>query len=182
MIIKQVETSRARMFTTPGNENIIDEFLNESRQNDNMNYRSIAMMDESYLFIGNHLDKGIVDKILNQEYVDFAELLPKVRGASVHEDDHRMELVRKGGSTFFVPVTDRESTQISDFGRWEQAFQIFSNVYTTKYPNKAPELIQYNHVIHTASLSYTWDNVYHYDKEFRLHFVAIWTKVTLSAK
>ena len=29
------------------------------------------------------------------------------------------------------------------------------------------ELTQYNHVIHTTSMSYIWDNVYAYDKEFR---------------
>ena len=37
------------------------------------------------------------------------------------------------------------------------------------YPHKSSELIQYNHVIHSISLTYVWDNVYGYDKEFRLH-------------
>ena len=46
---------------------------------------------------------------------------------------------------------------------------MFASIYTHHHPNKAGELIQYNHVIHTISLTYAWDNVYAYDKEFRLH-------------
>ena len=30
-------------------------------------------------------------------------------------------------------------------------------------------MIEYNHVIHTISSTYVWDNVYQYDKEFRMH-------------
>ena len=40
---------------------------------------------------------------------------------------------------------------------------------TWAYPGKVSELIQYNHIIYTASLSFIWDNVYLYNKEFRLH-------------
>ena len=29
--------------------------------------------------------------------------------------------------------------------------------------------MQYNHLIHTAAQTYIWDNVYLYDKDFRLH-------------
>ena len=46
---------------------------------------------------------------------------------------------------------------------------MFSNIYTKRYPHKATELIQYNQVIFTVAQSFTWDNVYQYDKEFRLH-------------
>ena len=101
--------------------------------------------------------------------MDFARLLP--RDCMSREVDHRMELVVNcGGSTFFVPIADHESAgSVSNFYKWEQAFCVFSNIYTKFYPDRAPELIQYNQLIHTASLSFTWDNVYRYDKEFRLH-------------
>ena len=42
-------------------------------------------------------------------------------------------------------------------------------MYTRKFPEKANELIQYNYIIHSASQSYVWENVYAYDKEFRRH-------------
>ena len=37
------------------------------------------------------------------------------------------------------------------------------------YPGKSGELVQYNHIIHTASQTFAWDNVYRYDREFRVH-------------
>ena len=80
-----------------------------------------------------------------------------------------MEIVNRGGSTFFIPVADREFSSISDFNKWKQAFRIFSNVYSKSYPNRTTELIQYNHVIFTAAKTFVWDNVFQYDKEFHMH-------------
>ena len=70
---------------------------------------------------------------------------------------------------YFVPASDREGHLISSFNKWEQAFRSYSNIYLQAHPQKAMELIQYNHVILMASLSYVWDNVYTYDKEFCSH-------------
>ena len=84
------------------------------------------------------------------------------------QEDNRLKLVNKGGQTFFVQDADR-SVGIISFGRWEQAFRVFSNVYLGNFPKKAMQLIQYNHIISTAALMYVWDNVYSYDKEFRMH-------------
>ena len=168
-LIKQAESSRARMYGTPGNqiEGVVDRFLSNIRESNNQ-YQHSVLVDENYLVIGGHLDKGLVEKIINNEYVDFARLLPRDR-ATLREEDHRMEIVNKGGFTYFVPVADRECGTISSFHKWEQAFRIFSKVYTGRYPQKASELIQYNHIIFTAAQMFVWDNVYLYDKEFRLH-------------
>ena len=68
-----------------------------------------------------------------------------------------MELIIKNGMAYWSPTSLNE------------AFRIFSDVYTRAFPDRAAELIQYNHVIHSISLSYTWENVYSYDKEFRMH-------------
>ena len=46
---------------------------------------------------------------------------------------------------------------------------MFCDVYTGSFPSRATELIQYNHIIHTASQSYVWENIYTYDIEFRKH-------------
>ena len=104
-------------------------------------------------------------KIVNSEYVDFGKLIP--RDKIVTDDDSKFELVVKGGRAYWVPVN--ESTNISNFTRWEQAFRIYSNIYTRAHPNKCTELLQYNHIIYTISMTYQWDNVYAYDKEFRMH-------------
>ena len=111
------------------------------------------------------MDETTCAKIVKGEYVDFGKLLPKDR--ILVEEDGRMELVIKNGKTFRVPAADGVS--INNFSKWEQAFRIYSNIYTTQFPHCATELIQYNHVIHSIAGLYTWDNVYSYDKEFRTH-------------
>ena len=63
-------------------------------------------------------------------------------------------------------MTDKDSTNISSYIKWEQAFRVFSNIYTSFHPTRGEELIQYNHIIHTASQTFLWDNVYRYDREF----------------
>ena len=126
-----------------------------------------ASLDDDYLVVGAHIDASIRKKISEGEYIDFARLIPKDRVAS--EEDTRMEMVNRNGLSFWVPLADRESASITGFSKWEQAFRIFSNIYTEFFPEKAGQLIQYNHVIYTASQSYIWENVYHYDREFRMH-------------
>ena len=84
-------------------------------------------VDERYLVIGVHVDPSIQQKIVNNEYVDFSRLLPKGRFGS---DDNRLELVSKGGATYFVPVAECDNTNIFNFSKWEQAFRVFSNIYT----------------------------------------------------
>ena len=113
------------------------------------------------------MDDNTRHKIGNAEYVDFAKLMPKDRVAN--EDDQRMEIVNRGGMTYWLPVGDHEGTVISNYSRWEQAFRVFNNVYTSFHPHRAGELIQYGHVIHTASQSFIWENVYRYDCDFRTH-------------
>ena len=132
-----------------------------------MQYHS-ALVDENYLVIGAHLEKGLIEKIINNEYIDFARLLPKDR-ATLCDEDHHVEIVNRGGYTYFVPVVDHECSSITSFFKWKQAFRIFSKVYTSRYPNKSAELIQYSHIIFTASQTFIWENVYLYEKELRLH-------------
>ena len=80
-----------------------------------------------------------------------------------------MELINKEGRPVWVPVSERDNFSINSFNRWEQAFRVYSDIYLKVHPNKAQEMIQYNHIIFTASLSFHWDNVYRYDKLFRMH-------------
>ena len=155
--IRELEASRARVNQVKGTC-AITEFgqLELSLQ-----------IDENYMALGSHIDQNLCNKIVNFEYVDLAKLLPKDK--IVKEEDHRMEIVNRGGSTFFVPVSDHEMTAIGSYHRWETAFRVYSTVITSTFPHKASELLQYNHVIFSASQTFLWDNVYSYDKEFRMH-------------
>ena len=70
---------------------------------------------------------------------------------------------------YWVPLAERETTTINRFHRWEQAFRVFTNIYVNAFPRKSVELVQYNQIIHTAAQTFTWENVYRYDREFSLH-------------
>ena len=78
-----------------------------------------------------------------------------------------MELFMKGGHTYCGPPSD--GSPITSFGKWEQAFRVYSHIYIKQFPEKAAELVEYNHVIHTISQMYVWENVYSYDRDFRIH-------------
>ena len=157
-MIKEAETTHSRMTATKG----------ECELQPNLTgFLHSAFVDEEYMVIGSHIEDSICKKIINHEYVDFAKLLPRDRVGI--EDDQRMELINQNGFSFWTPVVNSEIGQISSFSKWELAFRVFANIYTTKYPNKAAELIQYSHVIHMASQTYSWDNMYYYDREFHIH-------------
>ena len=117
------------------------------------------------MVVGSHVDVSLVEKIQKGDYVDFGKLIPKDRVMAI--EDSRMDVVIRNGRTFWVPVND--STTINNFNKWEQAFRVYSNIYSKAHPQRASQLIDYNHVIHSISQTYIWDNVYLYDKEFRLH-------------
>ena len=187
-VVRQAEANKARILEVPGkinelthpktfagndNENVVDQRLTgQMRVEQLMNGGEEDLhyvVDEKYLVIGNYVEDSLRNKIEKGEYVDFSKLLPRDRTA--FEEDTRMELINKDGHTYFVPARNGGTSEItiSNFSRWEQAFRVYSNIYTRKFPHRSSQLIQYNHIIYTASLAFHWDNVYLYDKEFRLH-------------
>ena len=192
-IIREVEASKARIFNPPGMLNNIPNERQSRNEKDEVDKPgkviseqalTTAVMDQNYTMVGNNLEPSLQEKIKRGEYVDFARLIPRDRVST--GEDHRMELINKGGQTFFVPVADREVAGSNNgFSKWEQAFRIYSNVYLMANPSRATELIQYNHTIGTTASSYSWENVYSYDKEFRMHMQQFpsrnWSKILQQA-
>ena len=159
-LIDEADANKARKSTTnPGKP--IDWDLDLNKQ------FHLVIVDEDFLLVAAHVDSTTYGKIITGEYVDFAKLLPRDRVQQ--EDDHRLQMVFRGGHAYWVPANDRDLQSIHSFGRWEQAFRVYSDIYLRRHPDRSTELIQYNHVIYSASLSYVWDNIYAYDKDFRLH-------------
>ena len=150
MMICDAENARARIIDVPGK-------LMQSKFGDKEKIYHSALLDEDYMIVGNYIDDQLKAKNGNGDYVDFSKLMPKDRVGL--EEDHRMEMINKGGMSYWVPVSDQESTVISNYSKWEQAFRVFSNIYTDYHPSRAGELIQYNHIIHTASQTFVWENV-----------------------
>ena len=100
-------------------------------------------------------------------YMDFTKLLPKDRVRI--KEDQRMEMVNRGGPTFWVPVADTEDNAINSYIKWEQAFRMYMNIFIKAHPNRATELLEYNHIIEIATSTFHWDNMYKYDREFHIH-------------
>ena len=175
-IICEAERSRARIHQTRGND-LLMENLFQDKDHDNFTpqyevdlskeFVHSAMVDESYHLVGSHVDTHTQEKIVNGEYVDFARLVPKDR--ILMTEDQRYEMVVKEGRTYWIPANANEGVSISNYGRWEQAFRVFSEIYMKAHPFRSSELIQYSHLIHLAAQTYVWENVYMYDKDFRIH-------------
>ena len=126
-----------------------------------------SQIDEDYQMLDTHVDEAMRKKIQRFEFIELGRLLPRNRGS---DDDHqRLEIINRNGMSYLSPVSDRETNNIHSYAKWEQAFRIYTNIVTTKFPNKATELLQYSHTIQTASSAYSWENVQAYDKEFRRH-------------
>ena len=163
-ILKEAEGARAQIFDVPGKQ-----IQNPQSTGFNLNQEFVHSMwvDEKYCSVASHVDPLIKERIIRGQYVDFSKLIPKDR-IQMEESAQKMQLVMKGGNTFFIPASDNV-TVISNIQRWDQAFRVFSEIYCRQNVNRSTELIQYSHVIHSAASTYVWDNVYAYDKDFRLH-------------
>ena len=158
-IVLEAEKAKARIFKVSGNGNKL--------KNIDSSYAQAVLIHDDYLAVGSHLDEKLRDKIIQGGYVDLAKLLPRDR--LDREEDHRLEQVIRGGQSFFVPMSEKNVTPVNSFNRWEQAFRLYLNVYSRGNPTRVSELIQYIHVIEVANGAFPWENVYRYDKEFRLH-------------
>ena len=68
-----------------------------------------------------------------------------------------------------MPVGDKDSqpTVINTFREWEEAFRVYSGIYTQEHPDQANEIFQYIDTISSGAADFTWDNVHTYDKMFR---------------
>ena len=126
-----------------------------------------VIVDDEYSAIASHIDDNIRNRIILGEYIDFIRLIPRDR--ILNEEDQHMEMVNRGGLSYWVPVNDRGSANILNIAKWQEAFHIYSHIYTEGNLNRAIKLIQYNHIIHEAALEYPWESVYAYDHEFKIH-------------
>ena len=161
-VIRQAEAAKARM-------NLVAGKSISSNQEKNSVRGTLAhslYVDEKYCMMGNHVDRILRAKIVANEFIDFAKLLPRDK---LIEEDGLLLPVQRGGQMFLQNASDRSLEVINSFAKWEQAFRLFTHVYSEAYPKRSSELIQYNYVIHSASQRFSWENVYAYDRDFRKH-------------
>ena len=150
-MVLEAERSKAKILQPSGNDDFV--------------YHG----DQYFHNFSAHVDKSLREKIERGEFVDLGKLLIKNRFGN--EDENRLEFVNKNGKSYFMPMSDKATPAITNFRRWEQAFRVYSGIYTSKHQKRANELYQYVETISIASQTYVWDNVYQYDQLFR-HLMA----------
>lgn len=129
-------------------------------------YFASLIRDFKHFHLTSHVDKKIKERIGEQDFtVDFRKLIPRSRAKRRYDD--RLQVVHREGSTFFAPAEEGDLKEITSYKTWEVAFKIFMGVFNQFWPQRMTELLQYSHVIQTASLSHPWENVYNYDIAFR---------------
>ena len=163
-MIRNAEKARERLLQVPGKPPL---HLQNMGDVDEGNLLHSVIVDEEYSAIASHVEESLRYRIMTGEYIDFVRLLPKDK--IIAEEEQRMEMVNRGGLSYWVPINDRGNMSISNIARWEKAFRVYSRIYTEGNPSRAIELIQYNHIIHKVALEYPWENVYAYDRKFRIH-------------
>ena len=125
--------------------------------------------DDDFFHITCHIEPALRAKIAKGEFVDLERLLPKskLQIMSGTGAEGEIEVVRRNGSTYIFPETGNKDAKINNVRRWEQAFRVYSAIYSEANPTRAAEIWQYVHVINTAATSYAWENVAFYDVTFR---------------
>ena len=96
-------------------------------------------IDNEFFHITCHIELGLKQKIERGEFVELERLLPR----------------------------DGNKRKISSVRKWEQAFRLYTAIYSRANPHRVAEIWQYVYVINLAATSYTWDNVASYDYTFR---------------
>ena len=141
-MVREVEDSRARVYDIKGNDminlpEVVNEKLGELRVQLQGNQRHLvgpqtsAYMDEDYMLVASHVNRWTRQKIINREFVDFNKLLKKDR-VSDDEGYQRMTMINKGGYSYWVPMTEKGT--INGYTKWDQAFRVFLDIYTGKFP------------------------------------------------
>ena len=108
------------------------------------------------------LPKKLAQKILNGEYVDFAELPPAKGRAKPSSLDWE-------GQVLLVQPTDLYATKklIPDLATWVQCFSIYAAVLCSQSPERLPDLLGYAAFIAKCSQKFKWPSWVVYDQNFR---------------
>ena len=162
-LIKEAKLAKEKLARIPGKGVVEDNTGKIDGVHDGHLLHSV-IVDEEYTAIASHINEGLRRRIILGEYIDLARLLP--RDSIQGEEDQRMEMVNRGGLSYWVPISDRNSSSISNIVKWEEAFRIFSSIYTEGNPSRGVELIQYCNIIHEAALEYPWEMFMHMTESF----------------
>ena len=129
------------------------------------NLEAVSLNDDDFFHVTCHVDPILKAKIEKGEYIDLERLLPKQRSSLTGNEDNWMNLIQREGQVYFIPAAN--NNKINSVRKWEQAFRIYTAIYSQANPSGAAEIWQYVHTINVAASGYIWENVFNYDITFR---------------
>ena len=104
------------------------------------------------------LPQRLVQRIVNLEFVEMAELLPE---AWLYDE------VTEPASRCCSNALKRRKTIITDILRWAQCFGALVSVLSTRYPDKVPEFMAYQATIIKCSREFEGLGWLQYDRAYR---------------
>ncbi|XP_071169651.1 uncharacterized protein [Mytilus edulis] len=121
-------------------------------------FSSVNLIKNS-LPLAYHVNEKIRNIIFNNEYVDFAALLPQTQST---EEIHVIATGVK-----LMTTSNSNPKAISSMHQWNNAFDIFLSIYLTKYPHMMLDLIKYGNNMRKLGYESGIQAVKLYDEEFR---------------
>ncbi len=121
--------------------------------------------------LGYNIPQTIKTKIINGEFVDFANLLDKSEGDLSQpwkqDELHGVALsVNQGGQIIWK--SNKPKRLITSIHAWTNAFLVFSSVFLEAHPHRTQELLKYCHIVRMAASRYPGFGWRIYDQNFRL--------------
>ena len=108
------------------------------------------------------LTKKLLERIKNDEYIDFAEL-PPAKGRN------RAPAPIGEGQILILQASDLAPSRqaIPDLATWLQCYSLYMAVLASHQPHRIVELVAYQSMIVKASARYKWPSWLMYDQSFR---------------
>jgi hypothetical protein len=111
--------------------------------------------------LGAHISQRIKEKIWNNEFMNLADLLPKLD----FEDPWSVTL---GPSLITTSKQSSKSRGPLTFYKWNEAFHIYKVIYSERFPPEAPNMLKYMSIVKDAYEMRGTQAFCTYDQSFRL--------------
>ena len=117
--------------------------------------------------LGSMVPQAMKSKIMNGEYVDFADLLQKRETLDPDQIESGVALsVNENGA--IVWKRNKPKHQIVSINTWSSAFLVYSSIYLQRHPSRVQELLKYADIVITAASRFGGWGWRSYDQQFRM--------------
>ena len=113
--------------------------------------------------LGLGISQNLKQKIINEEYIDFYQLLQYNPTESL-----TLNFTQNGeGQTVAIAPGKSKDKKITNFNTWLKAFEIYVAIYSPSHPDKTPGLMKYASNMRELNDTYGSAAWAYYDKAFR---------------